>query len=224
MKRPYIGILIHSPIQYHAPLFQYLARDDRLRLKVLYMSRRGVDAYYHPKLKLTLKWDIPVLDGYDYLFLENHSLVPADRESFWTHLNLGLRDVIAKEKFDAVWVHGYAYPTCWLALMACQTTKTPLFLRGESEDFFPRSRWKNWVRKQTLAVFLQRIAVALYIGSYNREFYLNHHVPEDRLFYVPYCVDNDWFNSQTQERLAFRAKIQAELGLDDKTVVFSTLR
>ncbi|WGV24076.1 glycosyltransferase family 4 protein [Halotia branconii] len=220
MKTPYIGILMESPIQYHAPLFQFMAKDSRFRLKVMYMSQRGVKPFYNPQLKMTLQWDIPVLEGYDYVFLDNNSPITDDGESFWTLMNLGVHKTIAQEKFDAVWVHGYAYATCWLALLACQATKTPLFLRGESEDFFPRSKWKTKVRNFGLSAFLKQIAAALYIGSYNREFYLNHHVPEERLFYVPYNVDNDWFNVQTPERLEFRKQIRAELGLDTNTVVF----
>lgn len=220
MKTPYLGIVMESPIQYHAPLFQSLAKDGRFKLKVMYMSERGVKAFHNKKLQVTLKWDIPVLDGYESVFLTNNSPIADDGESFWTLLNLDIINTIAKEKFDAVWVHGYAYATSWLAFLACQITGTPLFLRGESEDFFPRLPWKQKLRKQVLSGLLKNMAGAFYIGSYNREFYLNHQIPAERLFYVPYSVDNDWFNTQTEERLKFRAETRNKLGLDDDTVVF----
>ena len=219
MDQPYLGILIESPNQFYVPLFQYLVKEKGFRLKVFYMSRKGIEPFYHRKLKLTLKWDIPMLDGYNYEFLRNYSPIP-NSQQFFSYINLGVIDKIAKEKFDAFLIHGYAYASCWIALLACRLNKLPVFLRGESEDFFTRPKWKKCVRNKLLEVFLKRTTAALYIGTYNYNFYLNHNLSKNRLFYVPYCVDNIRFNSQTEKQLSFRKKLREELGLNNDTIVF----
>lgn len=215
----YLGVLMESPIQYHAPLFSFLAAERRLKLKVLYMSRRGLEPFYHKKWKVTFHWDIPLLEGYDAVFMHNRSPL-AHTTGFWSALNPELPGILARERFDALWVHGYQYAMCWLAFFACKRTGTPLFLRGEGEDLLPRHPAKARVRDELLAQLYARLDAALYIGECNRRHYLRHGVSPDRLFYVPYSVDNVRFDAALPDRVRFRRDMRRQLGLNERTVVF----
>lgn len=66
-----LAILNTHPIQYFAPLYKRLAQQENIELTVLYCSRWGLDAYIDPQFKTIVKWDIPLLEGYNYKFLKN---------------------------------------------------------------------------------------------------------------------------------------------------------
>lgn len=60
-----LAILNTHPIQYFAPLYKELAKQENIDLTVLYCSKWGVEEYVDPQFKTSFKWDIPLLDGYD---------------------------------------------------------------------------------------------------------------------------------------------------------------
>ena len=63
--------------------------------------------------------------------------------------------------------------------------------------------------------------VCMPIGTRNREFYLSHGVKEERLFAVPYVVDNSYFINAARAS-GDREKIRLELGLPrHKTLLMS---
>ena len=67
------------PIQYHAPLYAFLAKDGRFDLRVFYMTDRGSRPYYDAFAKATVRFDNPILDGYAYEFLRT-----GEPEGWWS--------------------------------------------------------------------------------------------------------------------------------------------
>jgi glycosyltransferase involved in cell wall biosynthesis len=69
---------------------------------------------------------------------------------------------------------------------------------------------------------LKRYNAFLYIGEGNRRFYLSNGVLEDRLFFAPYCVENERFRRAALELTGQRAEIRAtwEIPPDAVTFVF----
>ena len=64
-----LAILGSHPIQYFSPVYKRLASEDNINLTVYYCSRQGVDKYQDIEFGISLQWDIPLLDGYNYKFL-----------------------------------------------------------------------------------------------------------------------------------------------------------
>ncbi|MBN2167260.1 MAG: glycosyltransferase family 4 protein [Marinilabiliaceae bacterium] len=80
MKR--LAIITTHPIQYNAPWFAMLAKEPDVELKVFYTwSQRQTDLF-DEKFGKAIEWDIPLLEGYDYTFVENVSKKPGTK-SFW---------------------------------------------------------------------------------------------------------------------------------------------
>ena len=73
-----LAILTSHPIQYQAPLFKKLAERPEIDLTVYFCwdfgaGKKSLDAEFGKKIK----WDIPLLEGYEYKFLKNFSLKPS---------------------------------------------------------------------------------------------------------------------------------------------------
>jgi hypothetical protein len=66
-----IAIVGSHPIQYFAPWFRALAAMSGMVLKVFFCSKWGAESYHDPKFGIEVKWDIPLLEGYDCEFLES---------------------------------------------------------------------------------------------------------------------------------------------------------
>src|SRR2546423_633650 len=74
-----LAIVVSHPIQYHAPLYTFLAKDGRFDLRVFYMTDRGARAYYDAFAKTTVTFDNPILNGYEYEFLRT-----GEPEGWWS--------------------------------------------------------------------------------------------------------------------------------------------
>mgnify|MGYP001585081750 CR=1 FL=1 len=89
MQNYKLAILDSHPIQYRAPLFKKLAQHPQVDLTVYYCSRFGVTEKLEPNFKIKFKWDFPLLEGYHYKFLGNHSFLPSLNRP-WELFNPGI--------------------------------------------------------------------------------------------------------------------------------------
>ncbi len=75
MKR--LAIITTHPIQYNAPLFKLLSKRNNISIKVFYTWGEAVlQKKYDPGFGKTIEWDIPLLEGYEYTFVENTAKKP----------------------------------------------------------------------------------------------------------------------------------------------------
>src|ERR1700744_355595 len=66
-----LAIVATHPIQYQAPIYRTLAQDPEIDLRVFYASDHSVKGALDGEFGKHIAWDIPLLEGYDYEFLEN---------------------------------------------------------------------------------------------------------------------------------------------------------
>ena len=85
----YIFLNSH-PIQYYAPLYKELSSSKKIKIQVWYCCKHGLNDDNDVQFGRKIKWDIPLLDGYDYLFLKNRSLKPGINNGFFGLFNLDL--------------------------------------------------------------------------------------------------------------------------------------
>jgi glycosyltransferase involved in cell wall biosynthesis len=219
MKR--LAIAISHPIQYHAPLYAYLAKDGRFDLKVFYMTDRGARAYYEKLAKTMVKFDNPILDGYDYEFLRQ-----GEPKNWWERKAETIHPRLVRRLLDhtphAVYFHGYTNPSFWPAIRMCRQNGIKVLLRGENEDLLPRSTWRNFMREAFLKILLPNVDAILYIGKYNKEFFMKRGWPENKLFHVPYSVDSTYFRGgYSKEQISqIRLKITEKYNLSPETRLF----
>jgi glycosyltransferase involved in cell wall biosynthesis len=214
-----VAFVTSHPIQYQAPLFRRLARRDDMDLVVLFCSDHGARAYFDRGFGATVKWDVPVCEGFEHVFLPNlrRNGTPA---SFFGLVNFGIGRVLRERHIDVVIVHGWAHATSWLAFSAASRIGIPLLVRGETNLLRPAAGMKARLRRIVLRRMLSRAAGALAIGSLNREFYIACGVPERRIWLSPYAVDNDFFQSAACELLPQRVELRRAYDIPADSTVF----
>lgn len=223
MKNYKLAILISHPIQYHTPLFQALSKDPRIDLMVYYCWDFGVKEKKHEsEFNTSYKWDMPLLDDYKCKFLKNLSLKPSSK-SFWGQINPGIMVEICRNRYDAIWVHGYSFLTDWLAFFSAKVCGTPIFLRGVTHILDEKPLLVRIVKRIVLPFLFSMCSVCLYIGENNRRYYEFYGVPQEKLYLIPHIVGNEFFRDfymkMKKNREKFRKKF--DLPINVPVILFS---
>lgn len=219
MKR--LAIVASHPIQYHAPLYRALARDPDIDLHVYFCGRWGLESYHDDGFGAQIAWDVPLTDGYAHTFLPNVSPRPGLYGPAGA-MNPGIVRPILAGRHDAVLVNGWGLGTNWLAWASAAARNVPLFLRGESNGLREPTGIRGWGKRRAVGAFLRGVDACLALGTLNRRFYLEHGVRPERIFHVPYAVDNAYFAARAVELVPQRATLKETLGLpiDQPAILF----
>lgn len=221
MKKYKLGILLHHPIHYHAPLMRDIAKDPEIDLRVFFCFDHGVRRRRDPELGVEYEWDVPLLEGYEYEFLRNWSPW-ASTAPIKGVFNPGIWRTMRDGGFDAFLVHGYVSPTVWLAVASAKVQRTAVFLRGESTLLYPRSAAVLTMKRAALRVLFKKVDVFLTIGSRNAEFYRQYGVADERMVLTPYCVDNEFFFNAKRANPEMSSHTRKQLGIEpaDPVILF----
>jgi glycosyltransferase involved in cell wall biosynthesis len=185
-----IGFLVSHPIQYYAPIFRELAR--RCDLTVFFAHRQTAEQQARAGFGVAFDWDVDLLSGYDSRFLVNVARRPST-DRFTGCDTPGIADEIARGRFDAFVVPGWALRSYWQAVRACRRLGVPVLVRGDSQLGMQRNSAVRIAKALAFSHLLRRFDGFLYVGQRNREYLLHYGVPAERLFFSPHCVDNDAF-------------------------------
>ena len=207
-----VACLVSHPIQYQAPLFRYLATRPGIELTVFFLSDHSIHGYRDSGFGVDVKWDVPLLDGYQHEFLPR--VGSSSGISFWRPWTFGLRARLRRGRFDALWVHGYAHRGCLAGIAAAKSLNIPVMLRGESNLLSETDdALKLGVKRIAMPALLRTIDAVLAIGRLNRDYYLHYGVEAGRIFAMPYAVDNEFFRIASECARPRREALRAELGL-----------
>lgn len=207
-----LAYFVSHPIQYQAPLLRYLAARPEFDLTVFFLSDVSVGPYYDHGFRTHVQWDVPLLEGYPYSFLP--ALGRRDRLTLLRPVSIGIKRALKEGRFEAVWIHGWAHHGVLRAAVIAKSMKLAVLLRGEATLMDrPRGRLKEGLRQFLLRRLFHYVDGFLAIGTRNREFYRAMDVPAERIFSVPYAVDNDFFQSRVAAARGSRDALRAELGL-----------
>jgi glycosyltransferase involved in cell wall biosynthesis len=214
-----LAYLVSHPIQYQAPLLRRIAQEPDIDLTVFFGSDFSVRDYKDEGFGVGVKWDVPLLDGY------RHEFLPALRDNATvgvaSPLNYGILRRLrgagnhGNAAFDVLWVHGYATVNALHGMLAAKALGIPVLLRAESwlEDR-TRSGAKLAVKRLFFEGLKGLVAGVLPIGTLNAaywRYYLGEDFPASLM---PYAVDNDYFQKQSQRARMGREELLAELKLD----------
>jgi glycosyltransferase involved in cell wall biosynthesis len=216
-KKVRLAYLVSHPIQYQTPLLRRIAQEPDIDLTVLFGSDLSVRGYKDEGFGIGVKWDIPLLDGYRYKFLP---VIRDDgTQTVTTPMNYGifsaLRGDSEEPAFDVLWVHGYAMVNALHGMIAAKALGIPVLLRAESwlKDR-ARGGAKLAAKHLLFQVLKHLVDEVLPIGTLNAA-YWRHYLGEDfPSSMMPYAVDNDYFQKQSQLAQTGRDKLLTELKLD----------
>jgi glycosyltransferase involved in cell wall biosynthesis len=213
-----LAYFARHPIQYQAPLLARIAAEPDIDLKVFFCSDFSTRLYLDPGFGRQIKWDVPLLEGYEYEFLP--AIGGTDQCSFSRPWNVGLARRLDEGRFDAVWVDGYMRLFNWRVIASARRRGVTVLLRDEAQEV---SKKRGLVRRVAKRAFFralrQVVDCYLAIGSLNRDYYLSLGVDSQRIVTMPYAVDNDFFQTRCRVASQDRERFRAELGLHPKRPV-----
>ena len=187
-----LAIITTHPIQYNAPLFQLLHERNNIKIKVFYTwGKKVLEEKFDPGFGKSIQWDIPVLEGYEYEFAENIAKRPGSHH-FKGIDNPGLIDSIKQWKADAVLVYGWSFKS-HLKVLRYFHGKIPVFFRGDSTLIGRRKSIKNNLKSVFLKWVYSRVDKALYVGTRNKDYFLEFGMSQDQLVFCPHAIDNTRF-------------------------------
>jgi glycosyltransferase involved in cell wall biosynthesis len=218
-----LAILNTHPIQYFAPLYKRLAKEENIDLTVYYCSRWGVNEYIDPQFNTTVKWDIPLLDGYNYKFLKNLRKTE-DVNKFFNLINLGIINELIKNKYDFLWLNGHNNFTNIIAVITAKLFGIKLLMRAETQLNVEPARIKKLIRKPVMKLFYKLFNGFLYIGTRNKEYYKYLNIPDNKLFLVPYSVDNEYFIYKVESAKKRIKEIKIKYGIpnENKNILYAS--
>jgi glycosyltransferase involved in cell wall biosynthesis len=208
------------PVQYATPVFRLMAQHPRLDFHVAYCSLRGAETAYDPEFGASVKWDVPLLEGYPWTHVPNRG---AGSESFFGLRNPGVWSLIRHGSFDAVLCYiGYVRSTFWIALFAAKNANTAFLFGTDSISLAPRdaTTWKPALKRVFWPILFRLADQVTVPSSGTRELMQALGIPKDRITMTPYSVDNKWWSlrSSQVDRQAVRTSWGA--GVGDFVILF----
>lgn len=192
-----LAIITSHPIQYNAPLFQLLHSRKQIDIRVFYTwGEEVLKDKFDPGFGKTVEWDIPLLEGYPFVFVDNSAGEPGSHH-FTGIVNPGLVAMIKEWQADALLVYGWAFKS-HLHLLRYFHNKLPIYFRGDSVSMKPRTFYKKFLRNQFLRWVYRHIDIALYVGTQNKRYYQELGLKDHQLVFAPHAIDNKRFSSPGQ--------------------------
>ncbi|OQP66884.1 hypothetical protein A3860_00505 [Niastella vici] len=220
MKR--LAIITTHPIQYNAPWFKLLNETGKIAVKVFYTwGRAGMGAKYDPGFGKVIEWDIPLLEGYDYEYVDNISNEPGSHH-FKGIINPDLIERIQAWKPDALLVFGWSFDS-HLRCLRFFYKKVPVLFRGDSTLLDEKVGIRQLIRRFFLRWVFSHVDFALYAGTNNKMYFRKHGLKEHQLVFVPHAIDNERFcnNPEVNEQKARDWRKRLNINDSDLVVLFA---
>lgn len=209
-----LGVINTHPIQYVAPLLRRLNETADIEAVPIYLTDFSLRGAVDPQFGQTVVWDVDLLSGTDPIFVPGYQTrqvtagafaMPAPR--IW--------DIVRRSQLDALLIYGHVQFANHIALLAAKSLKIPVFYRGETHLQLSRGRVKRVARRLLMGSYYKLIDGFLAIGSLNRQFYRAMGVPESKIFFAPYAVDNERMIASAALSPSDRSELRRSLGARD---------
>jgi glycosyltransferase involved in cell wall biosynthesis len=206
-----IAIVGSHPIQYFAPWFRALAATSGVVLKVFFCSNWGAENYHDAQFGIKVKWDIPLLEGYDWEFLESRKEIKS--HGFWEMDNSNVGAALERFRPDVVEVNGYAHRTMWRVVNWCNRNKVPVMMFSDSNLTPKRTLWKRAAKSIIVKQFYRRLDGAISIGDNNRAYLQHYGFPLERTFPGMQPIDYKRLVDSAGDPVATRREIRQKHGI-----------
>jgi glycosyltransferase involved in cell wall biosynthesis len=220
-----LGIFFSHPTQHHSTMFRYLSCISGLRTKVYYYDPGSLGGMFDSGYSNTEKWDVDLLTGTESKLLAN--VIRGKEIRQVRQINPGVVEAMLREKFDAVFLSGYASPSNWLVLTMAKLLGVHILYQADTNILDERRKPGRIVGKArdiVRRIFLSNVGTFLVIGDLNRRAYLTQRCSPRKMLWCPCPVDVDRFRATIGDSES-PSKVEAlrvELGIpaSAKVVIF----
>ena len=214
-----IGILATHPIQYYSPLYKTLSNHPNIDLTVYFCHQQSKNDQAVGGFNVEFDWDIELLEGFNYQFLENISKNPNVYHFFGCDTP-EIKSIINNTKFDAFIVQGWYLKSFWQAMSACWRTGTPILVRGDSQLETDKSFLKRTLKYPFYRLFVPKFNACLAVGKRSEDYFKYYGARENKIFFTPHCVDNDFFEIKAEENKNRRVELINKYNIPKDSTVF----
>lgn len=215
--RTRLAVIVSHPIQHFVPFYRALAADETIELRVIFGAPIGVERYFDTEMQTEIAWQMDMTGGYPHIFLEpsqgrvEPGLFAPNSRKVWRELS--------RFAPDAVIVYGYAQINNLRGLAWCNAKRVPALMIGDSELLRPRGTIKSALRRLILPPLLGRMSAYLSVGDRNEDYYRFYGVRPDRIFRVPFTIDEEVYRAARTKRCALRRERRTALGIEEDEFV-----
>lgn len=216
-----LAIVTSHPIQYNAPLFKLMNEvGSTFTIKVFYTWSQSQEKVFDKEFGFAFDWDIPLLDGYEYMFVENVSKDPGTHH-FNGIINPELNEQIEMWKADALLVFRWSFLS-HLKAMRHFHGRIPVLFRGDSTllDEPAGLNVRKLIRRISLRLMYRYIDFALYVGSASKCYFKAHGLKPQQLIFSPHAIDNKRFSNDNNNYTQRSQEWRSALGISERDLVF----
>ncbi len=173
---------------------------------------------FDPGFGKVVEWDIPLLEGYAYEFLENSA---ADKGShhFKGIVNPTIIQRIEKYNPDALLIFGWSFQS-HLKLLRHYSKKKMILFRGDSTLLDEQPGFRSLLRKLFLKWVYRHIDYALDVGRNNYYYFRKMGLKKNQLVLAPHAIDNKRFSAEGEKKAEQAAVLRRSLGIHAERIVF----
>jgi glycosyltransferase involved in cell wall biosynthesis len=213
-----LAIITTHPIQYYAPVFKLLHERGHIQLKVFYTWGKEAMQKFDPGFGKDITWDIPLLDGYEYEWVEN-TAIDKGSHHFKGIINPRLNEQINVWQPDCILVYGWAYHS-HLKAMRHFKNKLPVFFRGDSTLLDEPRGLKKHLKSLFSRWVYSYVNHAFYVGINNKAYFKKYGLKETDLSFAPHTIDNNRFREDRSNEAGTLRK-DLHIPQDDILIVFT---
>lgn len=214
-----LAIVTTHPIQYNAPWFKLLQERGLVLPKVFYTwSQAALGKKFDPGFNKEVQWDIPLLDGYEFTFVDNTAKNPGSHHKNGI-INPTLISQIESWKPDAILIFGWNFIS-HLKCIKYFHKKIPILFRGDSTLLRKQFFVKKIVRHAYLKWVYSFIDYALYVGEENKKYFKKYGLKNSQLIFAPHAIDNNRFDDKDGKYAAEAIEWKRQLKIEENVFTF----
>lgn len=213
-----VAFIISHPIQYYVPILTGLVERGNIDLKVFYTWGEQSINKFDPGFNRVVEWDVPLLEGYSYEFLNNTAQDPGTHH-FNGIVNPDIIQRIEAYNPDKIVVFGWSFKS-HLSVLKYFKGKVPIYFRGDSHLLTKQSKIKNLIRKLYLSWIYRNVDYPIAVGSNNKAYYKWAGFKEENIFFAPHAINESRFVVYADELKRKVADFKSELKIPEQHIVF----
>jgi glycosyltransferase involved in cell wall biosynthesis len=197
-----------------------LAKNSNYTIKVVYTLGDNLNSSVDNGFGIRENWNIDLLIGYDYEFIENASPQPSSL-TYNGIKNPYLIKNINAYKPDGIIVYGWKHQS-HLSVLNYFHGKVPVIFRGDSTTLDDRSSFsfRSYFRFIFLQWVYRKVDYVLSPGSASDKYFLKSGLKQNQIIRAEHAIDNQRFMSMSETDDKELLNLKSSLLIKENQVVF----
>ena len=215
-----IIILVTHPIQYHSPLFSFLASQRNINLIIIYTSKEAESFQVDRDFGIETKWNIDLYEGYQYAFINQILSCKAPKRCPWIKIS-NIIEEINKQNPSILIIFGWKR-YIHMRIMRYFKGKIPIVFRGDSTsiDDYRKSVISKFIRYRLLSWVYKNVDFVLSPGSASDLYFKKSGLSDSQIIRAKHAVNNCFFSSFSIQDESILDDFKKRLFIKESEVVF----